>query len=149
MLRVQSNIARILVSPTLFIFNYYSVCMYTLVSTRWKSTNYYIIRTALMSNLRIYLMYVGSLTSSMYQPQLLQVWAMMMAHTGLEVHTSFHGTGSLCQRHAQTLEFLVHYTVNEAWLFAVMIVMVRKRKKWEKSMMMSDKYISACDKNSY
>lgn len=54
--------------------------------------------TAFMSNLRTSLMYIGVQDRMVYEPQLLQTWANMMAHTARDAKMLFQGTGSVCEK---------------------------------------------------
>jgi len=55
------------------------------------SMNFRTVLTELMSNFRIWFIKVGSSMSNMYQPKLLQKWAIRIAMNGLERNTCSHG----------------------------------------------------------
>ena len=52
--------------------------------------------TAFMSNLRTSLMYIGVQDRMVYEPQLLHIWAAIMAQTAGEEVILRHGIGSFC-----------------------------------------------------
>ena len=55
--------------------------------------------TAFMSNLRTSLMYIGVQDRMVYEPQLLHMWAAIMAQTAGEEVILRHGIGSFCVEH--------------------------------------------------
>lgn len=49
-----------------------------------------------IGKLRTFFMYKGNSISTMYQPQLEQVWATRMAKKAGDVNTDFHGIFGVC-----------------------------------------------------